>query len=158
VHAELLESALKLACEGTGATPPTQTDLRRSISTSYYAAFHFILKQCADLLADDTDGTDIHRAWYQVYRSIDHGWIERASRKATDQTLCFPQAISDFSASFINWKESRHDADYNPDELFVASQALAIFGEVETAIQAFEQVDIKHRRAFAILVACGKRR
>ena len=54
MHAELLDSALKLAC-ASNAGPATQTDYKRALSTAYYAAFHFIVRQCADLLANDPD-------------------------------------------------------------------------------------------------------
>lgn len=156
MHAALLDSALKLACEGTGGEHASQSDLRRSISTAYYAGFHFILEECANLLTCDAGGTDIERAWLQVYRSIAHGSVKKACNKATDSTMSFPMEIREFAVSFILWLEARHKADYDPSSSYAAVDALAIIAEVESAIIAFESVEKKHRQAFAILIACGK--
>lgn len=156
MHAALLDSALKLACEGGGGESASQSDLRRSISTAYYAGLHFILEECANLLTCDEGGTDINRAWLQVYRSISHGSVKKACNKATDSTMSFPTEIREFAVSFVVWLESRHAADYDPSTNYSAVDALAIVAEVETAIGAFKTVEKKHRQAFAILIACGK--
>ena len=156
MHVALLESALKLACESEDGEPASQSDLRRSISTAYYAAFHFVLGECADLLTCDEGGIGLNRAWRQVYRSIAHAAVKKACNRATDRTMSFPVEIRDFATLFVAWLESRHEADYDPEAQYVAADALAIIGEVETAISAYRTVDKKHRQAFAVLIACGR--
>jgi hypothetical protein len=155
VHADLLDSAVKLACSDNGGAPPTQADLRRALSTAYYAAFHFVMAQCADLLTCDPGGQNLDRAWRQVYRSIKHSDVRTACNAAADSAYGFPAEIQAFAVLYPNMRRLREEADYDPkpNRVFNPQHIMAKISEVDFAIQQFDQAEEKHRRAFAILVA-----
>ena len=155
MHADLLDSEVKLACTDSSGTPPTQTDLRRALSTAYYALFHFVIAQCADLLTCDPGGQNLDRAWRQVYRSIRHSDVRNACNLAADAIYGFPAEVQAFAAFYPNMRRRREEADYDPksQQVFKPQHVMAKIEEVEFAIQQFCQVEEKHRRAFAILMA-----
>jgi hypothetical protein len=155
VHADLLDSAVKLACSDSGGNPPTQADLRRALSTSYYAAFHFVMAQCADLLTCDPGGRDLGRAWRQVYRSIKHADVRNACNSAANASYGFPAEIQAFAVLYPNMRKIREEADYDPGitRVFNSQHVMAKISDVDFAIQQFSLVKESDRRAFAILVA-----
>jgi hypothetical protein len=154
VHADLLDSAVKLACSDSGGRPPTQADLRRALSTAYYAAFHFVMAQCADLLTCDPGGQVLGRAWRQVYRSIKHADVRNACNAAAEASYGFPAEIQAFAVLYPNMRRLREEADYDPENRVLNSQhVMAKISDVDFAIQQFAQANEAHRRAFAILVA-----
>ncbi|MDW8444487.1 MAG: hypothetical protein RML45_09430 [Acetobacteraceae bacterium] len=74
----LIATAKRLLPEAPGR--PRQSDLRRAVSTAYYALFHTLAKSNADLLALKSDGV-LERAWTQVYRSLQHGTFAQKDRR-----------------------------------------------------------------------------
>jgi hypothetical protein len=156
VHADLLDSAVKLACSDSSGTPPTQADLRRSLSTAYYAAFHFVMAQCADLLTCDPGGRNLGRAWRQVYRSIKHSDIRNACNAAADPSYGFPREIQAFAVLYPNMRRLREEADYDPQNntrVYNSQHVMAKISDIDFAIQQFSLAQESHRRAFAILMA-----
>ena len=58
-----------------GSKRPRQSDLKRAISTAYYALHHALAREAADLLV----GKGVSRstdAWVQVHRSLEHGFAK----------------------------------------------------------------------------------
>ena len=155
MHADLLDSAVKLACTGSGGAPPTPADLRRALSTAYYSAFHFVMAQCADLLTCDPGGQNLGRAWRQVYRSIKHADVRNACNAAADTAYGFPAEVRDFAVLYPKLRQLREEADYDPrnNPVWNSQYVMAKIGEIDFAVQQFGHVDKSHRRAFAILVA-----
>jgi hypothetical protein len=154
VHADLLDSAVKLACSGSGGVPPTQADLRRAASTAYYAAFHFVMAQCADLLTCDPGGVSLSRAWYQVYRSIKHADVRTACNEAVVAAYGFPKEVREFAALYPSLRRLREEADYDPKlGALIPQHVMAKITEVDYAIGQFLCAAESHRRAFVILVA-----
>lgn len=153
---DLLEIADNLA---SGARPnqqgrPKQAELRRAISTTYYAMFHTLAKHSADLLVGSTKKSRSDEAWRQIYRSLDHGEVrQRHSQRQYKQILKrFPQEIQDFASQFVKMQRLRHTADYDPLERFTRSTVSQLSQETKTAISLFESVGRKDRIAFAAFV------
>ncbi|MBB5518073.1 hypothetical protein [Amphiplicatus metriothermophilus] len=149
---DLLQTARKLA---RSRGKPRQSDLRRAISTTYYAAFHCLAQSCADYMVGTNAKTRSKHAWRQVYRALEHGF----SRSACKDSLIndFPKEIRDFSNTFIEMQEKRHQADYDPYARFEKSEALQDILRVEAAIDAFRQAPLKDKRAFCAFVLFKKR-
>ena len=53
---------------------PSQANLRRALSTAYYAVFHCLAATVADALM----GKGRSDAWHQTYRALEHGSARRA--------------------------------------------------------------------------------
>lgn len=129
---------------------------RRATSACYYALFHCLARECANLLigGDGADRSD--EAWLQVYRSLEHG---HAKGRCTNKSMVrkFLKEIEDFANSFVTMQKKRHDADYDPFATFAKSEVVADIALVEEAIRKFKGLAIKHRRAFCAYVLLRQR-
>ncbi|GLH77416.1 hypothetical protein SSBR45G_23240 [Bradyrhizobium sp. SSBR45G] len=150
---DLLEAARHLASR-TGK--PRQAFLRRAVGTAYYAMFHCLAKNCADLLIGGTGAQRSEEAWALVYRALDHGTVRNVC--SNSQTMrAFPQHIQDFGNTFVTMQKKRHDADYDPQCSVFKSAVLADINGVETVLADFEATAMKDRRAFAAAILFKKR-
>lgn len=125
------ESLLLVADElitAPGPGAPAQARLRRSISTSYYAAFHAALEVCASQGAGVTADADAREA---IRRSVSHS----ALKATADRIIKAPQQVptvqergraaqalayqlrrhgwSSYMSDFRTLQEQRHIADYD---------------------------------------------
>ncbi|WP_217693526.1 hypothetical protein [Rhodovulum sp. ES.010] len=129
---------------------PRQTDLKRAVSTAYYAVFHAMCRNTADMLIGSTKSARSQPAWLQAYRAIDHGQAKNQCKNGTIKR--FPKDVEDFAALFIEAQDARHRADYDPGSRFTRSEVLVLIKRVEEAISAFQRVPKSDRRAFAAFV------
>lgn len=132
-----------------------QHDLRRAISTAYYAMFHELARQSADILVGGRGATKSESAWHQVYRSLEHRSAKSACKDASSRS--FPAQIQDFADSFVQLQERRHEADYDPTLSFLRNDAILTITTAEVAIRKFRNSRLKHRRAFAVWVLFKRR-
>jgi uncharacterized protein (UPF0332 family) len=148
----LIVTARKLA----KASPmrPRQADLKRSVSTAYYALFHALAKDAADLLVGGGPAR-ADRAWVQVYRALEHGFAKNACKEA--RNLGFPVQIIDCANEFIDLQEVRHAADYDPEARFSRAEALDWVARAEAAIAKLRMTVRRDRKAFAVQVLFKKR-
>ena len=148
---DLLDTARRLA--HPGAAQPTQADLRRAVSTAYYALFHCLAAAAADLLT----GSDRSPEWHQVYRALEHGKAKRACRQQ-GALRAFPMEIHSFAEMFADLQGARHAADYALEGEYSKPDVLTIINRAENAINEFEQASVRHRRGFAVHVLFKRRR
>ena len=141
---EFLGAAKSLASPQAGA--PNDAEVRRSISTAYYALFHTVLTAGADrLLGPHERG----RAGYAiVYRSFEHTRMKRICEDAARSTVspslqrqlgrvAFHSSLRDFANAFVLLQASRHAADYDPVIALDQDDALAAIDRAERAIASF---------------------
>lgn len=130
---------------------PRQSDLRRAVSTVYYAMFHTLAKCCADLLVGGSGSQRSKPAWKQVYRALEHGTAKNAcsNKKLLGK---FPAEIQHFGNQFVQMQVKRHSADYDPDQNFYKTDVLIDIAVTEFTISEFKKVPLKDRRAFAAFV------
>ena len=147
---DLIETARRLA--QSGAALPAQADLRRAVSTAYYALFHCLAATAADLLA----GSDRSPEWHQVYRALEHGKAKRACRQQ-EALRAVPIEIHSFAKAFVEFQDARHEADYALEGQYIEPDVLAVINRAQRAIDRFEQVDVRHRRGFAVDVLFKRR-
>ena len=84
------------------------------MSTIYYAVFHCIANNCANMLVGSASASSrSDPAWIQVYRALNHG---RAKKRCENRKLMrrFPQEIQDLASLFVDLQIDRHHADYAP--------------------------------------------
>ena len=117
---ELLDTCRKLVPQSADP-PPTQADLRRAISTAYYAVFHALAASNAELIAGQPQSSISAYAWERVYRRLDHGRAQNNLRAALN--LLSPVGEY-FARAFIELQSLRMEADYNPNAVIVRSDAV----------------------------------
>lgn len=145
---DLIAAAFDLV-EAGGRGRPRQANLRRAVSTTYYAMFHCLAVCCADLLVGGVGSNRSEPAWRQVYRALEHGAARQRCNRA-EIIRKFPEEIQDFADKFVIMQQKRHQADYAPEvdvDKATVSQDIVAIAE---AIAKFQRVSVKDRRAFAV--------
>ena len=149
---DLLATARRLA--KASANKPRQADLKRAVSTAYYALFHAMAKNAADMVVG-TGANRAEKAWAQVYRGMDHGFAKNACKEVVK--LGFPTGIVICADEFVTLQDARHSADYDPLHRVTRADALTWVSRAEAAIKALRGCSVKDRRAFAVQVLLKKR-
>ena len=142
---ELIDTCHKLV-PPAAAPPPSQADLRRAVSTAYYAVFHTLAASNAELIAGQPQSGMSSYAWERVYRRLDHGRARNNLRAVLN--LLSPSGEF-FASTFIELQDRRQEADYNPNAAIVHSDAVNIIALAETAIRDFAQLTEEERRLLA---------
>ena len=150
----LLETAEVLAEAGTGK--PRQSNLRRAVSTIYYALFHCLANCCADMFIGTAGAQRNDEAWLHVYRALDHGSARnRCENSKSIQQL--PQEIRNFAAEFCSLQEKRHAADYDPTAVYHKLDVKNHISSARYVMEKFESSSKVDRRAFSAYVLFKKR-
>ena len=122
-HDELLQQAKELVHKNPSG--PTQADLRRSVSSAYYALFHLLIfEACLNW------SNDISRPG--LARMFDHGVMKKVSKKITDvskmayagENPAIVDKLRSFAGLFVQLQEQRHEADYNIKDAWTLTQSL----------------------------------
>lgn len=150
---DLIASAniLVTSCKGK----PSQVSLRRATSSAYYALFHCLAPNCADLLVGGTNAIRSRHAWRQTYRALEHGFAKSACKDGI--IAQFPKPVEDFANCFVSMQEKRHAADYDPSIRLTKSEVVADIKTANEPILEFLKVPAKDRRAFSAHVLFKKR-
>lgn len=161
----LLEQAdVLLSTTASGA--PRQADLRRSISGAYYAVFHAIATEAADVIIGRANRTT--PAYRLVYRTVDHKSLRDLCASLTKSVLPLKYAsyaphggfgsdLVALSAAVVELQEKRHLADYDP--LFRArlSDAQLAVRMARDALERLERSARSKRKAFCSLLLFSPR-
>ena len=134
---------------------PRQAELKRAISTAYYALFQAMAKDTADMLVG-VGPSRPDKAWTHIYRSLQHGEAKTAC--AVVRNLAFPANIVACAATFVKLQEERHDADYNPEHRVLRADAVAAIDRAEKAIEDLRAAARRDRKAFAVHLLHKRRR
>jgi len=157
----LIRLAEELGGVGAGPGQPRNTNLRRSVSTAYYALFHRLTLATARCgLPNAADGEI-----YGLARHISHAAIKQVcSYVAGDKPPRHLDTIVDrlrlnadlfaIANSFVDLQEQREDADYDHLADFTKPDVLALVARAKSAIEFIDQdVDANDLRAFFGLIA-----
>jgi uncharacterized protein (UPF0332 family) len=156
----LIEQAEKLIVRPPHG-PPRQVDLRRAISSAYYAIFHFAMAE----LANEVVGARwraTHR-YALIYRSVDHAQLRKVcdevSRPLPTPKIrqVFPSEEIDpgvvaFASAATELQQRRHDADYDPLGRYVSSDAKSAIAAARIATRRLAAAPIDHRKSFLTLL------
>ena len=147
---DLIETARSL----TEISPrrPSQANLRRAVSTAYYAMFHCLAGCAANLII----GRTRKPAWHQTYRALEHGKARNACEDR-GALAAFPPEMRNFADMFVALQKARQQADYALDGRYDKLTVLGAIDMAERAIVRFEQTDAQHRRAFVAHVLFKRR-
>ena len=116
---------------------PKQASLRRSISTAYYALFHFLVRESVK----GWNGTDAARAGLE--RRFEHAKMKSVSRDvANDKWLGWstpapkvPPELRSVARAFVLMQEARHLADYDNAKEWTRIEAREMVAEVHRALE-----------------------
>jgi hypothetical protein len=149
---------------------PKQATLRRSISTCYYAIFHFLIEEATFLLVGAGHGDSQLRQF--AARSFVHGKMKSLCKefvKGNAQSIhellrpfWTPMSVANATGmrlvaqTFIDLQDARHDADYNVSVTFSRHEALNAVARAENAFNAWRRLRSSNRelcRFFAIALS-----
>jgi hypothetical protein len=132
-HDDLLQQALDLVHRNP--TAPTQADLRRAVSTAYYALFHL-------LISETIVNWNRPSSRNALGRMFEHSIMKKVSGRISDSTR-FPftgedpfvvQNLKIVARAFVQLQDTRQIADYDNTTFWTPTEALT---EVATAAKAF---------------------
>lgn len=134
---------------------PRQADLRRSISTSYYALFHGLAELAAIRLVGRSSAAQKSAAWSRVYRVLNHLPAKKACSRQELQGCS--QELARFLMAFPRLQELRHLADYDPVIRFKQGEALNAADDAECALVGLQSAPLDEQLDF-ITFALGMTR
>ena len=121
-HEELLQQASELAHKNN----PNQADLRRSVSSAYYALFHLLIFETIAHWSLDSSRNALGRMF-------DHAVMKRVSNRLSDTRL-FPfikedpsvvQNLKTVAQIFVELQDKRHIADYDNATFWTLTETLS---------------------------------
>ncbi len=160
MYKDLLRQAHELAT--LDALKPRQANLRRAISSAYYALFHALVDEaCRGVMGAQHDQGPYR---YVLARSFTHGTMKHACTsfsggtlkaavtKGLPPTFQIPMEIKAVASAFVELQEKRHLADYDLTERFSRSDVVALIEQAETVIEDFASLASSNERKF--FLAC----
>ena len=143
----------------TGAGRPLQEELKRAVSTAYYALFLHLCDSTANLMVGTLQPDPGRRAaWQRMYRVLQHGVIRNKCLNRNEMQP-FSAGIREFASLLASAQNGRHDADYDPFSRYTRQQVLDLIAKAYNAIEAFDAVSRNERRHFiAYLLASDRNR
>ncbi len=141
---------------------PRQADLKRAMSTAYYAVFHALCRNCADCLVGTEMPCRSQSAWLQAYRAVNHGEAKNRFSRSDGRTHpvmdLFPTKIQEFATCFVALQKKRHQADYDPEFVLTRYEVLTEITVAQNAIEMLNNSSDKDRTAFAVYTLLPKRK
>ena len=132
----------------TGAGRPLQEELKRAVSTAYYALFLHLCDSAANLMVGSLRPEPGRRAaWQRMYRALQHG-ATRNKCQNRNEVQQFPSGIQDFAETLIKAQRERHNADYDPFSRYTRQQVLNLVAKTYDAIEAFNATPRNERLHF----------
>ena len=141
---DLLAVARLLAAEAHAS----DAQLRRAVSTAYYALFHRVLRAAASrFMGLDEENS---AGYALIYRSFDHRHMKAVCEGLDVSTLkdslkrqlgrnAVSQDMRRFASNFPVLQEARHLADYDPQGVFLHADVLSLIDTAAVAIEAFDR-------------------
>ena len=164
MHDDLFAQAVILA--QLDARRPKQANLRRAVSSIYYAVFHYLIHESTCILF----GTQHRQAPYRsvLGRAFSHNIMKQAcvsfgggSLKAaaikglprdSDGLYRIPTAIVDLASTFVELQEKRHSADYDRTEQFTRNDVLTLLDDAQNRVAEFSDLELTDDKRF--FLAC----
>ena len=120
MHQDLLNLARHLVDRNPGA--PIQADLRRAVSTAYYAVFHLLI---SETVTRYIVGADFQA---RVGRSFVHGKMKDLCKSYVNKLTnkvgqAVPLQVRQIASDFVALQTARHRADYNLGDTVTHVQA-----------------------------------
>jgi hypothetical protein len=160
LYRDLFLQARDLATRDPGK--PRQVNLRRAVSSAYYALFHALVDDACRLMLGGRHSEAPFR--HVLGRALAHGTMKQACTAFAGGTLKAAVAkglpagfsiaieIRFLARVFTEIQEQRHLADYDRTERFRRSDVLALIDQAETALNTFLDLESSIEKKF--FLAC----
>lgn len=145
---------------------PRQANLRRALSTAYYALFHYLVDEVCCVQLGSQNAQREHR--YALARAFVHTSMKEACASFAGGTLKdaiikglprdangnypIPSEIRNIARTFVELQEKRHLADYDLSETFRKVEVLRLIEQAELHVKDFQQLAVSDTRKF--FLAC----
>lgn len=159
-HDDLLRQAERLA--KLDRMRPRQANLRRAVSSTYYAMFHFLVDEaCRTSLGAHHEQAPYrhvlgrafaHVTMKQACKSFATGTLKSGAARGLPKTFSIAAATKHIAEVFTNVQDKRHAADYDLATRFTRSDALVLIEQAEDAIKAFKALPASSNKRF--FLAC----
>jgi hypothetical protein len=131
-HHDLLQQASELAHKNP--TNPKQADLRRAVSSAYYALFHLLIFETIANWSLDSSRNSLGRMF-------EHKKMKDASKRLsqlpfTNEDPTIVQNLKALAQIFVDLQDKRNTADYDNGTVWTLTQTLA------TVLRAFRAFDL----------------
>jgi uncharacterized protein (UPF0332 family) len=140
---DLLVQAQQLA--QLDARRPKQANLRRAVSSAYYALFHLLTSETSALyaaepgLAARINRTLGHLDMKKASTMIGNGKLPRALQPPSG-VYTTPDELKTVAKAFVSLQEARHEADYDLSQTFRRRQVLDYIQSARQAFEAWERI------------------
>ena len=151
-YADLLRTATFLANYVDPADPdalPSEANLRRSVSTAYYAPFHALSQSCADSLIGPYSADTTKEHWVTAYRTLEHRQVRNRFNNQ-GRMAGFTDQVRYFAGRFVALQDLRHLADYDPEAVFEPNEVIQLLINTQEAIEGFNAAPERERRLLAV--------
>jgi hypothetical protein len=144
----LLRQADELGYRGAGQGQPRNTNLRRAVSSAYYAVFHAVATEVSDFLLPGGAPDERQR----LGRSITHANLRNACEyiltpnrapiecRPIAQTAAANIELVDFAEAVLSLQEARHRADYDHLADFTKVGTLQLVDEARAAVASLHSL------------------
>jgi hypothetical protein len=159
-HDDLLKQAEGLA--RIDVAKPRQANLRRAVSSAYYAVFHFLVDQSCRVVigAQHEQGpyrrvlgrAFSHVTMKQACNSFAGGTLKTGAAKGLPTAFSISTPTKLIAAVFNDLQEKRHASDYDLTSRFRRSDVLLLIEQVEDAIEQFQSLGPSNEEKF--FLAC----
>jgi uncharacterized protein (UPF0332 family) len=155
LHADLLAQSGQLA--RLDPRRPKQANLRRAVSSAYYALFHLLASEASALYATEPGMAA------RIGRTLNHTEMKKASAMIANDKLprglqppgggySSPADLKKVANAFVSLLQARHEADYDLSRTFRRQEVLASVQLANGAIEAWDRV--KRTDAARVYLAC----
>ncbi len=161
---ELLDAA-RGSLAGSSSGPPSDGQLRRAVSTAYYALFHTLLREGAQRFIGSARASS--PAYGFLYRGYNHALMKRVCEDIDKDPLPkryerlgyrrFSDEIRICARTFVELQQKRHEADYDPQMSKTFTEASDAIGDAELAITELAASSAAERDDFLALLLVGAR-
>jgi hypothetical protein len=164
MHEDLFSQAVSLA--RLDLKRPKQANLRRAVSSTYYAVFHYLVHEACCVQF----GTQHAQAPYRFVlgRAFAHTVMKQACVSFAGGTLkdsatkglprnpqgkyLILKAIQDMASMFVHLQEHRHLADYDRSESYRRSDVLSLIKQAQARVAQFSALGPSDDKRF--FLAC----
>jgi|tagenome__1003787_1003787.scaffolds.fasta_scaffold19677877_2 uncharacterized protein (UPF0332 family) len=157
---DLLEQARELVA--SDPRRPKQVNLRRAISSAYYALFHLLSGDAAERMVHT------HGGLRQIFaRTFEHGEMkaicaqfakDQLPRRLRSVVPSVSPVLRHIATTFVDLQAARHEADYNLAKRFSRNEAIVLILRAGVAYDEWVALPWnKEADAFVVALAMGRK-